>query len=73
MLVEVVIKFSSVIRLPTIGIIPVGSGEVRSLNHKRPSVVSAGLSLYANANLLINDIHVIWRGSCKIPASPSKG
>jgi len=58
-LVEVVIKLSSVIILPTIGIIPVGSGEVRSLNHRSPSVVSAGLSLYANANLFINDIQVI--------------
>jgi hypothetical protein len=44
-LVELVIMFNIVIILPTIGKMPVGSGEVRSLNQSRPSVVKAGLSL----------------------------
>ena len=44
-LVELVIMLSIVIRLPTMGRMPVGSGEVRSLNQSRPSVVKAGLSL----------------------------
>lgn len=41
-LVDVVIILSKVTSPPTTGIIPVGSGEVKSLNHNRPSVSSSG-------------------------------
>lgn len=44
-LVELVMMFSRVIMLPIRGRMPVGSGAVKSLNHRRPSVARAGLSL----------------------------
>ena len=41
--VFVLITFSNENTPPTIGKIPVGSGELRSLNHNIPSVKMAGL------------------------------
>lgn len=72
-LVELVMMFSKVTIPPKTGMIPVGSGAVRSLNHNIPSVTSCGLSLKLNANLLIREIHVIWNGTYRMPPRPKRG
>ena len=73
LLVVVVIMLSKVIMLPRMGKMPVGSGAVRSLNQRKPSVVRAGHSLYEKARRLIKDMQVMWTGNYRIPVNPIIG